>query len=467
VTDGRVDLVVKNARTAVNSDESVVSIAAREGKIVAIAKSASEFFGATTVVDAEGRWVLPGAIDTHAHLGQTAPEYEDREGFDMASSFEWDTRSALAGGVTTALNYVRFGQGSLMEVYRAERAIAKANSRIDILFHGYVMNQAQIREVLPGVAEGLRTFKLFMPYRGQEAKDLGGIGSLNHAELRLAFREIAAAGAQALVHAEDGDIVEHCTAAARRSGDSLADWEASRPTVAEGDATLSALYLAGTEGCPVTIVHVSSIEGVRARRALGRGSAALESCPHYLLLSTDSGIGPRGKVAPPLRRPADVAPLLDAVVAGDIDFFGSDHNTWPAEAKQDMWSGRAGLPGIGLLLPLLATELVANQGLGVERLARLVSTNAAQRFGLYPAKGTLQVGSDADLVVLEEGRRIVTAEDLASPVDYSPYEGMTLRYWPRITVRGGAIVYADGQFPNDHLRGDVLNQREPQPAARQ
>lgn len=102
---------MKNARTAVNGDESVVSIATHNGKIVAIADSASEFFGATTVVDAEGRWVLPGAIDTHSHLGQTAPGYEDREGFDMASSFEWDTRSALAGGVTTALNYIRFGQG--------------------------------------------------------------------------------------------------------------------------------------------------------------------------------------------------------------------------------------------------------------------------------------------------------------------------------------------------------------------
>ncbi len=467
MTEGRADLVVDNARIAVGGRESVVTIAVSDGKIVAIADPATMLFGATTTVNAEGRWVLPGAIDTHAHLGQTAPEYEDREGFDMASSFEWDTRSALAGGVTTALNYVRFGQGSLMDVYRTEWAIAAANSRVDILFHGYVMNQEQLHEIRPGVAEGLRTFKLFMPYRGQEAKDLGGIGSLNHAELRLAFREIGAAGAQALVHAEDGDIVEHCTAAARMAGDSLADWEASRPTVAEGDATFSALYLAGTEGCPVTIVHVSSIEGVRARRALGRGSAALESCPHYLLLSTDSGIGPHGKVAPPLRRPADVRPLLDAVIAGEIDFFGSDHNTWPAEAKRDMWSGRAGLPGIGLLLPLLATELVANQGLGVDRLARLVSTNAAQRFGLYPAKGTLQVGSDADLVVLEEGSRIVTAQDLASPVDYSPYEGMTLRYWPRITVRGGAVVYAEGQFPNDHLRGDILNHRELRPAARQ
>jgi dihydropyrimidinase len=467
VTQARADLVVKNARIVLDGRESVVSIVVDDGKVVAVADPAAGLFDAAAVIDADGRWVIPGAIDTHAHLGQTAPEYEGREGFDMASSFEWDTRSALAGGVTTALNYVRFGQGSLLGTYRTERATAAANSRIDILFHGYVMNQSQMQEIRPGVSEGLRTFKLFMPYRGQEAKDLGGIGSLNHAELRLAFREIAAAGAQALVHAEDGDIVEHCTATAREAGDSLADWEASRPTVAEGDATFSAIYLAATEGCPVTIVHVSSVEGVRARRALGHGSAALESCPHYLLLSTNSGIGPHGKVAPPLRQPADVGPLLEAVVAGEIDFFGSDHNTWPADAKQDMWSGRAGLPGIGLLLPLLATELVANQGLGFDRLVRLTSTEAARRFGLYPAKGTLQVGSDADFVVLEEGTRIVSPAGLASAVDYSPYEGMTLRYWPQVTVRGGTVVYQDGEFPNDHLRGDILNLRQLPPARHQ
>ncbi|HZD70237.1 MAG TPA: amidohydrolase family protein [Actinomycetes bacterium] len=456
---GRIaDLVVKNARTMLDGRESVVGIAIHGARIVAIAAPAALPLAAGTVIDADGRWVIPGAIDTHAHVGQTAPEYEHREGFDMASNFAWDTRSALAGGVTTALNYVRFGQASLLEAYRSERAIAAENSRINVLFHGYVMNQRQMREIRAGAREGLRTFKLFMPYRGQEAKDLGGIGSLNHAELRLAFREIAAVGAQALVHAEDGDIVEHCTAAAREVGESLADWEASRPTVAEGDASYSAIYLAGKEGCPVTIVHVSSIEGVRARRALGRGSAALESCPHYLLLSTESGIGPQGKVAPPLRRPSERDPLLEAVLAGDIDFFGSDHNVWPAEAKRDMWSGRAGLPGIGLLLPLLATELVANRGLGFERLVELTSTGAARRFGLYPAKGTIQVGSDADLVVLDEGTRRVSAADLASAVDYSPYEGISLRYWPWSTIRGGAVVYQEGEFPSDDLRGDILNE---------
>lgn len=451
------DLTVRNARIAQDGDDRVVDIVISDGKIAALTTPKSKLLDTIDAVDAEGRYVVPGAIDTHAHLGQTAPEYEHRVGFDMASSFEWDTRSALAGGVTTALNYVRFGQGSLLEMYRGEREIAAESSRIDVLFHGYVMNRDQLEEVRPGVAEGLRTFKMFMPYRGQEAKDLGGIGSLNHAELRLAFREIGQAGAQALVHAEDGDIVEYCTADARAAGDSLAHWEASRPTIAEGDATYTAIYLAGTEHCPVTIVHVSSLEGVRVRRQLGRSSAALESCPHYLVLSTQSDIGPHGKVAPPLRHPADVAPLVDAVLAGDIDFFGSDHNTWPSDAKQEMWSARAGLPGIGLLLPLLATELVARRGLTMERLVELTSTAAAQRFGLYPAKGTVRVGSDADLVILDEGRRTVAAADLASAVDYSPYEGFELHLWPLMTIRAGTVVYDSGKFPRDDLRGRILN----------
>lgn len=452
------DLTVCNARIAQDGEEHVVDIVISDGKIAALTSPGSRLLETGDAVDAEGRYVMPGAIDTHAHLGQTAPEYEDRVGFDMPSSFEWDTRSALAGGVTTALNYVRFGQGSLLEMYRMEREIAAKNSRIDVLFHGYVMNQDQVKEVRTGVAEGLRTFKMFMPYRGQEAKDLGGIGSLNHAELRLAFRAIAQAGAQALVHAEDGDIVEYCTASARVAGDTLAHWEASRPSVAEGDATYTAIYLAGTEHCPVTIVHVSSLDGVRVRRQLGRASAALESCPHYLLLSTQSDIGPLGKVAPPLRNPADLAPLLDAVLGGDIDFFGSDHNTWPADAKQEMWSARAGLPGIGLLLPLLATELVANRGMAMGRLVELTSTAAARRFGLYPSKGTIRIGSDADLVILDEGQRTVTAADLGSAVDYSPYEGFQLRLWPLMTIRAGVVVHDRGKFPRDDLRGKILNE---------
>jgi dihydroorotase-like cyclic amidohydrolase len=218
------------------------------------------------------------------------------------------------------------------------------------------------------------------------------------------------------------------------------------------------MYLAEEAGCPVSIVHVSSLEAIRARRAVGYPGAALESCVHYMLLTTDSAIGPEGKVAPPLRDPDLAEAITEAVLAGEIDFFGSDHNVWPSAAKQEWTSAKPGLPGIGLMLPLLLTHLVYERGMSMARAVELTSRNAAVRFGL-PGKGRIALGADADLVLLDEGRRQIRAGELHSAVDYSPYEGMTLRAWPYATVCGGTVVYQDGEFPNPDFRGELLNER--------
>ena len=211
------------------------------------------------------------------------------------------------------------------------------------------MNMRQVAEIEQAAREGVRTFKIFMPYRGEEARNLGGIGSLNHAQMRVAFAQIVAHGGQALVHAEDGDIVDAAMQVESAAGlDSLAGWERSRPTIAEGDAAWTALYLAEEAGCQVSIVHVSSLEAIKARKALGYAGAALESCVRYMVLSTDSDIGPEGKVAPPIRGLGLSEAITEAVLAGDIDFFGSDHNEWPSAAKVEWGTSKLGLPGIGL-----------------------------------------------------------------------------------------------------------------------
>jgi dihydroorotase-like cyclic amidohydrolase len=176
------------------------------------------------------------------------------------------------------------------------------------------------------------------------------------------------------------------------------------------------------------------------------------------LLHTGLPIGPVGKVAPPLRGPELADQITSAVLAGEIDFFGSDHNVWPAEAKPNLIDGRAGLPGVGLLLPLLLSHLVFGHGLSMSRAVALTSTNAARKFGLT-GKGRVAVGADADLVVLDTGRRIIRAQDLHSAVDYSPYEGMELRAWSHATVLGGRVVYAGGEFVGDDVRGEILNHR--------
>jgi len=450
-------LVIRNAR--LSDDGELYHIAVREGTIVGLTTRDEDPGPAQTVLDAQGRWVIPGAIDTHSHINQRAPEFEHVPGLGPEDNFAVESRGALAGGCTTALNYVQFGPPSLLDSYRAGLAAAGAQSMMNVFFHGCLMNMDQVAEIPQAVAEGIRTFKIFMPYRGEEARNLGGIGSLNHAQMRLAFAEIAAHDAHALVHAEDGDIVDHCMHREAVAGlDSLAGWERSRPTIAEGDAAWTAMYLAEEAGCPVSIVHVSSLEAIRARRAVGYPGAGLESCVHYMLLTTDSAIGPEGKVAPPLRDPDLAEAITAAVLAGEIDFFGSDHNVWPSAAKQEWTSAKPGLPGIGLMLPLLLTHLVYERGMSMARAVELTSRNAAVRFGL-PGKGRIALGADADLVLLDEGQRKIRAGELHSAVDYSPYEGMTLRAWPYATVCGGTVVYEDGKFPNPDFRGELLNER--------
>ena len=451
-------LVIKNARLS-TEDTELHNIAVRGGTIVALANRNEDLGPAETTVDAEGRWVVPGAIDTHSHINQRAPEFNHVPGLGPDDNFAVESRGALAGGCTTALNYVQFGPPSMLDSYRYSLATATGQSMMNVYFHGCLMDMDQVAEIPQAVAEGVRTFKIFMPYRGEEARNLGGIGSLDHAQMRTAFSEIAAHGAHALVHAEDGDIVDHCMRHESSAGlDSLAGWERSRPTIAEGDAAWTAMYLAEEAGCPVSIVHVSSLEAIRARRAVGYAGAGLESCVHYMLLTTASDIGPEGKVAPPLRDPDLAEAITGAVLAGEIDFFGSDHNVWPSAAKQEWESAKPGLPGIGLMLPLLLTHLVYERGMSMERAIALTSRNAAVRFGL-PSKGLVALGADADLVIIEEGQREIRADELHSAVDYSPYEGMTLRAWPHATVCGGTVVYQDGKFPNPDFRGEMLNNR--------
>lgn len=457
-TTGNLQLAILNARLF-TGDDARYNLGIRDGVIVTIADSSEPLGESNETVDAAGRWVIPGAIDTHAHINQRAAEYDHIVGLGPDDNFAAESRSAISGGCTTALNYVQFGTPSLITAFHDGLAAARTQSRMNVMFHGCLMNMNQVEEIKQATSEGVKTFKIFMPYRGEEAHNLGGIGSLNHAQMRVAFAEIAANGAQALVHAEDGDIVDAAMSHESQAGlDSLAGWERSRPTIAEGDAAWTALYLAEEANCRVSIVHVSSLEAIKARNALKYAGASLESCVHYMVLNTDSPIGPEGKVAPPIRDASLSDAITKAVLAGEIDFFGSDHNEWPSAAKQEWESSKPGLPGIGLMLPLLLTHLVVENGLSMEKLVELTSRNAALKFGLA-SKGLVALGMDADLVILDEGERVIRLEDIHSPIDYSPYVGLTLKLWPSTTICGGTVLFADGQFENDNFRGEMLNAR--------
>lgn len=455
-----VDLVIRNGLLVTPTGVVEAGIVVQDGRIAGIARN-EDLPRAYTDLDAAGRYVVPGAIDSHCHMGQTDKRLAHLPDFTTAGNFASESRCALVGGTTTAANYALFSQGSLLEVLPEERAAVEAGSATDILFHGYLMNELHLSEYDRYVRElGLRTFKIFMPYRGQEALDLGGISSLNDHQMYRAFRMMAETpGGMAMIHAEDGDIVDACTAELKPSGrQDLAAWDASRPDYSEGDAVLRAIYLAQKADCPVCIVHVSSGEGVAAAEALRYPKSVLETCAHYLALHTDLPLGPLGKVCPPLRSPRHVDALWEAIDRGTVRFVGSDHNPWIREHKQELWGGLAGLPGVNMILPVLMTEGWYRRGLPLEKVVDLSSANAARALGLYPRKGAIQVGADADLVILETATRVrVTADMLQSCVNYTPYEGYEARAWPHATIVRGQLAYANGEL-RQVQPGRCLNQ---------
>ncbi len=451
------DLLLHNTRAVIGNTIVSCDIGIIDGKIAALLEPNIGNVRGVREYDVENRIVVPGAIDTHAHIGQVDSTLKGDAG-SVAANFSSESLSALAGGVTTAVNYVKFGQNSLLETYAGEMEVAQQFGHMNFLFHGYLMNDLHLDELARAFQKGLHTFKIFMPYRGEEARSLGGISSLNDFQMQWAFRKLASLGGMAMVHAEDGDIVEYSTRNMEaHGGQSLAAWEASRPIEAEGDAALRAIYLAQLEQCPITIVHVSSHEALRARNALAYPNMRMETCPHYLVLATEQDLGPQGKVAPPIRERRESIALWEAIESHTLDFLGSDHNVWIKEAKEELWSAKAGLPGIGLMMPLFASEGIFNHGLSWPDVVRFTSTNAAQWFGLYPQKGVIAVGSDADLVIMDQGTKTVPSEDPFSIVNYSPYAGWKLSTWPWATIVHGRWVYHDGVFLTEHIPARILN----------
>lgn len=184
----------------------------------------------------------------------------------------------------------------------------------------------------------------------------------------------------------------------------------------------------------------------------------LETCPQYLILSADSPLGTMGKVNPPLRTVADQDALWDGLKDGTIDAIGTDHIAWDFALKSgDLWKAKGSFPGVATMLPILLSEGYHKRGLPLERIAQLTSTNASRVFGLYPKKGTLQVGSDADLVVCDlNEERAVDPDKLGSRVDYSPYAGLRLKGWPVTTVSRGQVVVRNREFIGEAGHGQYI-----------
>jgi len=402
-------------------------IAIRDGKIAALD---SEIVPqrAREVIDAQGRFILPGIIDVHTH-----PLYED--------DFEATSLTAAWGGTTTLIHYAyAFHDQHVVEAI--EKAIAEGNrlSYLDFGLHvGLFEVEKQYRQIPEAFHLGVHTFKMFMTY----AK-LGRMTSDYY--LAAAMDLIAKHGGMAMVHAENGLATDYLEDKFNAEGvPAIEAFTRMRPAALEAEAINRAIAIAEVSGCPIYIPHLSAGRGlepiVRARCAGQRVFA--ETCPQYLLLTEKDLFqwGPLAKIGPPLRTPQDNEALWKGLTGGTIDVVASDHAPKAKRREDDFFEAAYGSPQAETLFPLLYDAGVNGGRISLPRMVQLLSETPARIFGLYPRKGSFQVGSDADLMILDPtARHILSGETQHSKAGYTLYEGRECLGRPWMTFQRGKVV---------------------------
>lgn len=414
--------------------------------------------GDTVVVDAQGCYVLPGVIDAHTHIALDTGVYQTPDDWLIG------TRAAACGGVTTVVDFATQFPGHMLREAVEARLEEAREAVIDYAFHVMVTDLPPGREgeLAELVELGTPSIKLYTTYRPNYYADDATV-------LRL-METCAELGLLPLVHCENDDLVSAQTQALVAAGKT--GWRNhphARPALAEQEAVQRVLFLAQAAGCPVHIVHCStarSIALVAEAREWGQ-KVSCETCPQYLLL--DNGVYEGSEpwryiLQPPLRGPGEPDRLWALVSGGAVDMLTTDHCDYTAAqkvAQDDFTRTPGGLPGMETLLPLMFTYGVAEGRLTLPQLVRLLCANPARVWGLWPRKGALLPGSDADLVIYDpRPESMLSAEGLHYKAGYTPYEGLRLRGRVRATVSRGQIIYREGQFTGRVGRGQFLA-REP------
>lgn len=416
--------------------------------------------GGARVIDAGGKYVLPGVIDAHLH-----PVYSDR--IDTISG------AAALGGTTTLIGFIGAikawgGTGTIVDAVTTFIEEGEAGSVIDFGAHGSLVQDdlEQLEDTIPALIElGVTSFKGFMAYakRGMKLED---------AELLRAMRIIGESGGLFQVHAENGSLLDYLADGFVAQGRVSPEYHSlAAPNLAETEAILRVATLASAVRCPLYIVHVSarqSIDLVRLWREWGEWPLFAETCIHYLTL-TDEDLRTHGslaKVGPPLRSEADIDALWEALGDGVIQVVATDYAGNTREKKEpireNIFQAPSGLPGIGELLSIVYDAGVNTGRITLPRLVQLLCEEPARIFGLYPRKGTLRPGADADLVIFDPSAvHVVTAAGQGLKTDYSLWEGRECVGAPTLVMQRGVVVVENGELKGKPGQGTFLP-REPQ-----
>jgi dihydropyrimidinase len=507
----RANLLIQNGTVVTASDTFQADVAIAGDKIVAVGQNLGLWIpqdGAKTL-DASGLLVIPGGIDPHVHLNY--PQGPNR----VVSSDDWftGTVAAACGGTTTLIDFVEARPGETwMAAFDGRLAEADSEAVIDYGFHMSFnrADEGSLAEVPAVIQAGMPSFKIYMAYDGIRLTD---------AEMLLALETLKEHGGLPIVHAENHHVIMHLVARHLAAGHTEPRWfPHTRPAAGEAEATQRALSLAEIVDLPMHIVHVSAARGLESiRRFRERGRPVTgEVCTQHMLL-TDALYDRPGfeaaqyAMAPPLRSAADTEAMWAGLEDGSLDFVVTDHCPFTLAQKrgerrtpefrrlpqgsiarsaepsrqslqvpESPWSAKyprsarrvkgdglppfnqipGGAPGVETRVPLVY-HFGVNQGrLSLNQFVYLTSTAAAKLYGLYPQKGTIAPGADADLTLFDPNCEVtITATALHQNCDYTPYEGMQVKGWPRTVLSRGEMIVRDGRFVGAEGRGRYLRRR--------
>ena len=460
--------VIKGGTVVTATEQSLSDVLVEGEKVAALAAPGSHDWesGADKVIDAGGRYVIPGGIDVHTHMELPFG------GTYAADTFETGTRAAAWGGTTTIVDFAVQTKGqSLMDGFEAWMGKAEGNCAIDYGFHlivGDVTDQS-LKEMDSALDEGVTSFKMFMAYPGVFYSTDG--------EIFRAMQKAAENCSTIMMHAENGIAIDILIAQALARGETDPIYHGlTRPAVLEGEATHRAIKLAEIAGCPVYIVHMSAADAlIELTMARDEGQNAFgETCPQYLFLSLEHlGNGFEGAkyvCSPPLRDEDEghqdmlwkglATNDLQVVSTDHCPFCWGDHPTFGTQKQlgRDSFAQIPnGLPGVENRMELIYHGGVHEGRLGLNRFVEVTSTTPAKMFGLYPQKGTIAVGSDADIVVFDpETEHVISAETHHMWVDYSCYEGWELTGKVETVLSRGKTIIADNAYHGSPGDGHYL-----------
>ncbi|MCP5382926.1 MAG: dihydropyrimidinase [Kordiimonadaceae bacterium] len=462
------DMVIRNGHTVTDREKVKQDVGIINGKIITLGEIPEV---GKYEIDAEGLLILPGGIDAHCHI-----EQKSSSGIMTADDFYSGSVSAAFGGTTTLLPFAAQHRGqSLREVVDDYMACAKPKAVIDYGFHLIISDasDAIIGQELPAMIEdGITSFKIYMTYNDLKLDDYEILNVLAAARREQAM---------VMIHAENHDVIRWITDKLLEQGCGAPKYHAiAHARIAEKEATHRAISLAELLDTPMLIVHVSSEAALNEiRRAQERGLKIYgETCPQYLFLTIDDldkeGMdGAMYCCSPPPRDKESQEAIWKGLIDGSFTVFSSDHAPYRFDSSGKLAAGPKptfdkianGVPGLEIRMPLLFSEGVNKGRMNIHRFVEVTSTNAAKTYGLYPQKGTIAVGSDADLAIWDPEKQVkISSAALHDNMDYTPYEGMIATGWPTTVISRGRIVIENEALKVERGSGQYLKRARPEAA---